>query len=100
MEPEILFFEGDLFINNTYTKSLKLRKDYEGLVHYKLCMEGKSSDALAVELKTQGRTIVSKGGDLGEMIESTIKTDKEIDIELTINCSECGDQSAFFYIEV
>lgn len=52
LDPEILFFEGDMYINHTYTKSLKLRKDYEGIVYYKLRMEGKSSEGFNVELKT------------------------------------------------
>jgi len=100
LEPEILFFEGDMFINHTYTQSVKLRKDYEGIVHYKLRMEGKTSESLNLELKTQGYTITSAGTDLGTLIDSKISSDKEIEIQLTISCSECGDQSAFFYIEV
>jgi len=37
-----------MFINQQYTKSVKLRKDYEGIVHYKLRMEGKSSEAFKI----------------------------------------------------
>lgn len=100
LEPEILFFEGDMFINHKYTKSLKLRKDYEGIVYYKLRMEGKSSENMIVEFKAQGQTIRSSGSDLGGIIDSSISSDKEIDIELTIESTECGDMSAYFYIEV
>ncbi len=51
LEPDVLFFEGDMFINNTYTKTLKLRKDYDGSVHYRMRMEGKSSEGLTVEMR-------------------------------------------------
>jgi len=80
LEPDILFFEGDMFINHAYTKSVKLRKDYDGVVYYKLRMEGKSSEGLSVDLKTQGFTIKSTGGDLGDIIDSKISSDKEIEI--------------------
>lgn len=102
LDPKLLFFEGDMFINQTYTQSVKLRKDYDGIVYYKLRMEGKSSESLKVELRTQGYQIVSEAhsADLGGMIESKIQNDKEIEIEINLTCSECGEQSAFFYIEV
>ncbi len=89
-----------MFINHAYTKSVKLRKDYEGIVHYKLRMEGKTNEALSIELKTQGYTIKSTGSDLGGIIDSKIQEDKEIDIEITVQSSECGEMSTFFYIEV
>ena len=100
LEPEILIFEGDMFITQTYTKSVKLRKDYDGIVYYKLRMEGKSSETLKVDLRTQGYQIQSSGSDLGGMIESKIANDKEIDIEISLTSNQCGDASAFFYIEV
>jgi hypothetical protein len=100
LEPEILFFEGDLFINHAYTKTVRLRKDYEGIVYYKLRMESKSNEHLQVDLRSQGHTIQIMGTDLGGLIESKIQSDKEIEIELTIRSSECGDMSGFFYIEV
>jgi hypothetical protein len=100
LEPEILIFEGDMFITQTYTKSVKLRKDYDGIVYYKLRMEGKSSEALKVDLRTQGYQIQSSGSDLGGMIESKIANDKEIEIEISLTSNQCGDASAFFYIEV
>lgn len=34
------------------------------------------------------------------MIESKIASDKEIDIEITLTSSECGEQTAYFYVEV
>ena len=63
-------------------------------------MEGKSSENLKVDLRTQGYQITSTGSDLGGIIESKIANDKEIEIEITISSTECGDQAAFFYIEV
>lgn len=92
LEPEILFFEGDMFINHPYTQKVRLTKDYEGIVYYKLRMEGKSSEALQVDLKAQRYSITSgRGEDLGGVIESEINSEKEIEIELTIQSSECGD---------
>ncbi len=86
-------FEGDMFINQTYTKSVKLKKDYDGIVYYKLGMEGKSSELLQVEVRAQGKQILSAmhSSDLGGIIESKIQSDKEIDIEINITSSECGD---------
>ncbi len=52
LEPQLLIFEGDMFIGQKYTKSVRLRKDYEGIVYYKLRMEGKSSEDLEVDLRT------------------------------------------------
>jgi hypothetical protein len=90
LEPPLLFFEGDMFINQTYTKTVKLRKDYDGIVYYKLRMEGKSSENLKVDLRTQGFQISSSTGtDLGGIIESKIATDKEIEIEITLSSTEC-----------
>ena len=89
-----------MFINQTYTKTVKLRKDYDGIVYYKLRMEGKSSENLKVDLRTQGFQITSIGSDLGGIIESKIASDKEIEIEITISSTECCEQTAFFYIEV
>ena len=82
LEPEILVFEGDLFINHSYTRSVKLKKDYDGIVHYKLRMEGKSSEGFKVDLRTQGYQITSgsHSSDLGGIIESKIDHDKEIEI--------------------
>jgi hypothetical protein len=100
LEPPLLFFEGDMFINQTYTKSVKLRKDYDGIVYYKLRMAGKSSESLKVDLRTQGFQITSIGSNLGGIIESKIASDKEIDIEITLSSTECCESTAFFYIEV
>jgi hypothetical protein len=41
-----------MFINHSYTKSVKLRKDYDGVVYYKLRMEGKTCEGLSVNLKS------------------------------------------------
>lgn len=63
-------------------------------------MEGKSSQDLEVEVRTQGYQISSHGADLGGLIESKIANDKEIEIEITLTSKKCGDANAFFYIEV
>ena len=80
-----------MFINQTYTKSVKLRKDYDGVVFYKIRMEGKSSENLKVDLRTQNYQITSIGSDLGGIIDSKIAEDNEINIEITLSSSECGE---------
>ena len=89
-----------MFINQSYTQSVKLRKDYDGIVYYKLRMEGKSSPNLNVDVRTQGYQITSSGLDLGGLIDSKIANDKEIEIQITLSSSMCGEQTAFFYVEV
>ena len=59
-------------------------------------MEGKSSETLNVDIKAQGQSLQGNNG----IIESELKNEKEIDLEITINSSECGEKMAFFYIEV
>lgn len=41
-----------MFINHTYTKSVKLTKDYDGIVYYKLRIEGKTSETFNIEVKS------------------------------------------------
>ena len=68
LEPEIIFFEGDRFINFPYIQTVKLKKDYDGvflvsngygqiiilnflsLVYDKLRLEWKSSEGLTIDL--------------------------------------------------
>jgi len=50
IDPPIVFFEGDCFINHKYTKRIKMKKAYDGQVKYKLRMEGKNSDAFQVDV--------------------------------------------------
>ena len=52
LDPPVLVFEGDCFINNTYTRSIKLKKAYDGEIRYTLRMEGKNSDYLDIDIKT------------------------------------------------
>jgi hypothetical protein len=40
IEPPISFFEGDTFINQDYSKTVRLCKPTEGVVKYKLHLEG------------------------------------------------------------
>jgi len=77
-----------------------LKKDYDGIVYYKLRMEGKNNEDLEVDLRTQGFQIRSSGSDLGGIIESKIDNDKQIEIEITLTSKKCGEANAFFYIEV
>lgn len=81
LNPPVLFFEGDLFINHQYTQTVRLRKDYEGTVHYKLRMEGKSDDSFNVDVRAQGYSLSGNGGH----IESTLVTEKEIELEVVVS---------------
>jgi hypothetical protein len=37
---------------------------------------------------------------MGPVVEAKMTEEKEIEIEISISSAECGDQCAFFYIEV
>ena len=73
LDPPLLSFEGDLFINTMYKKSLKLKKEYKGTVYYKISLEGKSSDNLEVDVVAQGRSLRQLG-----CIEAQITEEDEI----------------------
>ena len=49
-----MVFEGDCFINNAYTQKVKLKKDYEGSVKYKLKLEGKNSESFFINVEIDG----------------------------------------------
>lgn len=40
MEPAITFFEGDNFVRNEYRRTVALKKLTQGVVKYKLRLEG------------------------------------------------------------
>jgi len=61
LDPPLVSFEGDLFINSLYKKTLKLKKEYKGTVFYKISLEGKSSDDLDVDVVTQGKSLKQLG---------------------------------------
>ena len=61
MDPPLVSFEGDLYINQLYKKTLKLKKEYKGTVFYKISLEGKSSDDLDVNVIAQGKSLEAYG---------------------------------------
>ena len=61
LDPPLVSFEGDLYINQLYKKTLKLKKEYKGTVLYKISLEGKSSDDLEVNVVAQGKSLESYG---------------------------------------
>jgi hypothetical protein len=42
VEPPITFFEGDVFINHEYRRIVRLKKMADGVVKYKLRLEGQN----------------------------------------------------------
>jgi len=89
-----VYFEGDCFIGHSYSAKLKLLKQSEGSVNYKMRMEGKSSSSLEVELKTEESEVLKENNVLaGEMT-------KDMELQVTLVATECGTHSAFFYVEI
>ena len=75
-----MVFEGDCFINNTYTQKVKLKKDYEGSVKYKLKLEGKNSESFFINVEIDGQSLENNNNE----IVGEIKTDKEIELNITV----------------
>lgn len=67
-----------------------MKKTYEGSVKYKLRLEGKSCETLMVDIKTQGQSLEGNGG----FIESEIKNEKEIELEVSLSSTACGEKMA------
>jgi hypothetical protein len=95
VEPPITFFEGDIFIRHEYRRSVQLRKLTNGIVKYKLRLEGQNRlfdvNILAggVSLNDQENGIIS-----GEI------HDDNIELEFVIRSEHCGTALAYFYIEI
>lgn len=95
MEPPITFFEGDTFIRHEYRRTVQLRKLTNGIVKYKLRLEGQNRPfdidikAGGVSLNDQENGIIS-----GEIHDDTIE------LEFIIKSEHCGTSLAFFYIEI
>lgn len=75
---------------------MKLRKDYEGIVKYKLRMEGKSNSSFNVDIRAQGQSLQNSNG----VIEGEIRNEKEIELEVSFSSSIVGEQMAYFFVEV
>jgi hypothetical protein len=76
IDPPIIFFEGDCFINHPYTQKVRVKKDYEGSVKYKLRLEGKNSESLYVDVEAQGQSLERNGN----LLQGEIKNEKEIEL--------------------
>jgi hypothetical protein len=73
-----------------------LRKAYEGSVKYELRLEGKNSESLSVDIRTQGQSLMQNNG----VIKNEIKSDKYIDLDITLSSAECGEKVAYFFIQI
>jgi hypothetical protein len=58
-------------------------------------MEGKNSENFLVDIKAQGQLLSETG-----IIQGEIKNEKEIELEISISSTECGEKMAYFFIEV
>lgn len=56
VEPPITFFEGDTFIEYEYTKTVKLCKPTDGVVNYKLRLEGQNRE-FDIDIIVEGRSL-------------------------------------------
>ena len=72
MQPPITFFEGDSFINQVYTETVKFLKLTQGVVNYKLRMESKNRDTFKCDVRVQGGQTLT---DDTEVIEGEISSD-------------------------
>ena len=52
-----IVFEGDTFIDTSYSQKLKLMKVTEGKVKYNLRMESKNRDSFDVKVRIGGKTL-------------------------------------------
>lgn len=73
VKPPITFFEGDCFINQTYTETVNFIKMTQGIVRYKLRMECKNRDTFRCDVQVQGGQTLT---DEIDMIEGEISSDK------------------------
>ena len=73
VDPPVTFFEGDTFIDTSYSQKLKLMKVTEGKVKYNLRMESKNRDSFDVKVRIGGKTLSDECPIVeGELNESDI----------------------------
>lgn len=95
VEPPITIFEGDRFINHEYRRNVQLKKMTNGVVKYKLRLEGQNR-AFDIDIKAAG---VSLNAQPNGVIQGEISVDS-IDIEFIIKSEQRGIALAYFYIEI
>lgn len=95
VEPPITIFEGDNFVHKEYNRTVSLKKITQGIVKYKLRLEGQNRD-FKIDLEVDG----IKLSDLPNgVIEGALKSD-EISLQYSIQSEERGLALAYFYIEI
>jgi len=95
VEPPITFFEGDTFINHEYRRTVQLKKMTNGIVKYKLRLEGMNRD-FQIDIKAGG---VSLNDQPNGVIQGEIAVES-IDLEFVIKSAERGIALAYYYIEI
>lgn len=60
LSETIVNFEGDLYIGQEYKRKVRLEKEYQGIVYYKLGLDSKTSDQVDVDILAQGRRLSNK----------------------------------------
>lgn len=95
VEPPITIFEGDMFIRHEYRRTVHLKKMTNGIVKYRLRLEGQNRP-FDINILAGG---VSLNEQEDDMIQGEIAVDA-IDLEFVIKSQVCGIALAFFYIEI
>jgi hypothetical protein len=94
VEPPITFFEGDVFINHEYRRIVRLKKMADGVVKYKLRLEGQNRP-FDIDIVADGVSLNQSNG----LVEGQIKGDS-IDLEYVIKSKERGLALAYCYVEI
>ena len=74
VDPPIAFFEGDTYIQQTYSQTVQLQKLTEGVVKYNLRMESKNRESFKVVARIQGNRL----SDQCPIVEGEINDDVSI----------------------
>jgi hypothetical protein len=95
VEPPITFFEGDMFIRHEYRRTVHLKKMTNGIVKYKLRLEGQNRP-FDIDILAGG---VSLNQQADGLIQGEIKVEA-IELEFVIRSQQCGIALAYFYVEI
>ena len=99
VEPPICCFEGDTFINYSYSNKIVFHKISEGNLKYKVRMEGKNDPDLKIDLRVDGGSSINDTPD--GILEGTIlDNQKELDFFITMESPNCGDKNAYFFVSI
>lgn len=95
VEPPITFFEGDTFIRHEYRRTVQLRKMTNGVVKYKLRLEGQNRP-FDIDIKAAGESLNAQPNGV---ISGEISVDS-IDLEFIIKSEQRGIALAYYYVEI